>query len=97
MKWRKQRIKLVSRVHPSDQMSEGCKLATKYRFNRLKSKSRKGDGIGKSVHYKTNPPPPKCFLPFLVSKKKNLQNIQLYTHKQGAGRNKNKLMGPSNR
>ena len=53
--------------------------------------------VGKSVHYKTNPPPPKCFLPFLVSKKKNLQTIQLYTHKQEAGTNKNKLMGPSKR
>ena len=51
--------------------------------------------VGKSVHYKTNPPPPKCFLPFLLSKKKNLQTIQLYTHKQEAGTNKNKLMGPS--
>ena len=59
--------------------------------------------VGKSVHFKTNTPPPpppplkKCFLPFLVSKKKNLQTIQLYTHKQEAGRNKNKLMGPSKR
>ena len=55
--------------------------------------------VGKSVHYKTNPPPPKCFLPFLLSKKKNLQTIQLYTgtYKQEAGTNKNKLMGPSKR
>lgn len=44
--------------------------------------------VGKSVHYKTNPPPPKYFLPFLVSKKKNLQTIQLYTNKQEAGRKK---------
>ena len=56
--------------------------------------------VGKSVHFKTNIPPPplkKCFLPFLVSKKKNLQTIQFYTHKQEAGRNKNKLMGQSKR
>ena len=78
-------------------MSEGCKLATKYRFNRLKKKKQEKVMVGKSVHYKTNPPPPKCFPPFLVSKKKNLQTIQLYTHKQEAGRNKNKLMGPSKR
>ena len=53
--------------------------------------------VGKGVHSKTNPPPPKCFLPFLLSKKKNLQTIQLYTHKQEAGTNKNKVMGPSKR
>ena len=72
-------------------------LATKYRFNRLKSKSRKDDGREKCPLQDESPSPKKCFLPFLVSKKKNLQTIQLYTHKQEAGRNKNKLMGPSKR
>ena len=79
MKWRKQRIKLVSRVHPSDQMSEGCKLATKYRFNRLKSKSRKGDGREKCP-LQDESPSPKVLSTFPCVKEKELTNHStLYT------------------
>ena len=59
-------IKLVSRVHPSCQMSEGCSRGSQNwpqntGLTGLKVNQEKMM-VGKSVHYKTNPPPPGCML-----------------------------------
>ena len=68
MKWRKQRNKPVSSVHPLNQMSEGCSQGSlNWPLNTgltgLKVNQEKMM-VGKSVHYKMTPIPQKVLSTF---------------------------------